>query len=55
LAASGVSYAVNGRSLTRSDGKEVREQIAFWEQRVADEDAGANGGGIVLVKFGEAQ
>jgi hypothetical protein len=52
VAGGGVSYAINGRSLTRANAKEIRDNITFWEDRVALDDAGENGGNV-LVKFGE--
>jgi len=33
--AKGQSYSMNGRTLTLSNVKEVREQIQYWERRVA--------------------
>lgn len=33
--AKGQSYSMNGRSLTMSNAKEIREQIQYWERRVA--------------------
>ena len=32
--ASGQSYSIGGRSLTRANAKEIRENIAFWDARV---------------------
>lgn len=32
--ASGQSYTINGRSLSRADLGKVQEQIEFWERRV---------------------
>jgi hypothetical protein len=29
------AYSINGRSLTRADAKEIREQINFWEQKIS--------------------
>ena len=31
----GQSYTMNGRSLTLANVKEIREQIQYWERRVA--------------------
>jgi len=33
--AKGQSYTMNGRSLTLANAKEIREQIQYWERRVA--------------------
>ena len=33
--AKGQSYSMNGRSLTLANIKEIREQIQYWERRVA--------------------
>ena len=33
--AKGQSYSMNGRSLTLANVREIREQIHYWERRVA--------------------
>lgn len=33
--AKGQSYSMNGRSLTLANTREIREQIQYWERRVA--------------------
>jgi hypothetical protein len=33
--ARGQSYSMNGRSLTMANIREIREQIHYWERRVA--------------------
>ena len=33
--AKGQSYSMNGRSLTLANVKEIREQIQYWERRLA--------------------
>jgi len=33
--AKGQSYAMNGRSITLANIREIREQIHYWERRVA--------------------
>ena len=33
--AKGQIYTMNGRSLTLANSKEIREQIQYWERRVA--------------------
>jgi hypothetical protein len=55
LAAAGVSYAIAGRQLTRSDAEEVRNMLLFWQSQVNAQTAAADGGGIALAQFGEAQ
>jgi len=52
LAAAGVSYAINGRSLTRNDAEEVRKMIEFFEARINADSSDASGG-IALVQYGE--
>lgn len=32
--ATGQSYSVSGRALTRADAKEIRENIVFWNEMV---------------------
>ena len=32
--ASGQSYSISGRSLTRADAKEIRDNIIFWDKQV---------------------
>lgn len=49
--ATGQSYAIGGRTLTRADAKEAREMIDWLEARVSV--ASDDGGGIALVKYGE--
>lgn len=55
LAQAGVSYAVQGRTLTRNDADKVRAQINYWAEQVASESAGEAGSGNVLVRFGQEQ
>ncbi len=42
--AKGQSYSMNGRSLTLANTREIREQIQYWERRVAAFSAGSTGG-----------
>ena len=42
--AKGQSYSMNGRSLTLVNAKEIREQIQYWERRVAAFSVGSTGG-----------
>lgn len=32
--AEGQSYTISGRSLTRANAKEIRDNIVFWDKRV---------------------
>jgi len=32
--ASGQSYTISGRTLTRANAKEIRENIEFWDRKV---------------------
>lgn len=41
--ASGQSYSIAGRSLTRADAREITEKIKFWEGRVKELAASAAG------------
>lgn len=36
--ASGQAYSIGGRSLTRADAKEIRENIIFWNDMVKNLD-----------------
>ncbi len=38
--ANGQSYSIAGRSLTRADAKEIRENITYWNGIVKELDAG---------------
>ncbi len=38
--AAGQSYAIAGRSLTRANAAEIRENIKFWNGMVKDLDSG---------------
>ena len=40
--AKGQSYSMNGRSLTLANTREIREQIQYWERRVAGFQSGSN-------------
>lgn len=50
--ASGESYQINGRTLSRANAEEVRQMIQFWQEQVT-----ADGGddGAALIVFGEPQ
>jgi hypothetical protein len=47
--ASGQSYSVGGRSLTRANAAEIRNNIEFWERKV---QRLASGRGGVRVRYG---
>lgn len=51
--AKGQSYSMNGRSLTLANAREIREQIQYWERRVAAFAVGSTGG-AVLADFSNA-
>lgn len=38
--ASGQSYSIGSRSLTRADAREIREQIKFWDSMTKSLDRG---------------
>jgi hypothetical protein len=42
--ASGQSYSINGRSLTRADASEIRENIDYWEGKVTRLSSSTGGG-----------
>ena len=50
--AKGQSYSMNGRSLTLANAKEIREQIQYWERRVAA-FATSSTGGASLADFSD--
>jgi hypothetical protein len=41
--ASGQSYSIAGRSLTRSDAKTIRDNITFWDTKVQQLSSGRTG------------
>lgn len=41
--ASGLSYKIGQRSLTRTDAAEIRNMISYWERRVSELTAAAAG------------
>ena len=51
--ARGQSYAMNGRSLTLANAREIREQITYWERRVAAFTNPHKNNSIVLADFSE--
>ena len=48
--ASGQSYSIGDRSLTRADAKEIRESLNFWDGKV--KELAANSGGGIRVQLG---
>lgn len=48
--ASGQSYTINGRTMTRANLQELQETLAFWEMR-ATADGNGLGMGTATVQF----
>ncbi|KDP84699.1 hypothetical protein CF70_017940 [Cupriavidus sp. SK-3] len=46
------SYEIEGRKLTRADAAEIRQQITFWEGKLA---AARNGGRRMRIGYGVAE
>ena len=51
--AKGQSYSMNGRCLTLANVREIREQITYWERRVAAFSNFNKNNSVVLVDFSE--
>ncbi len=51
--ARGQSYSMNGRSLTLANAREIREQITYWERRVASFMHPNHNNSAVLADFRE--
>lgn len=51
--AKGQSYSMNGRSLTLANVREIREQILYWERRVANFTNPNQNNNCALVDFSE--
>jgi hypothetical protein len=49
--ATGQSYQINNRTLTRADIREIRDTIEWLEKRIAA--ASGTSGGIILASFEE--
>lgn len=49
--ASGQAYSIAGRSLTRADAKEIRENIKFWNDMVKNISGSASGTGGIATRF----
>jgi hypothetical protein len=55
IAELGAAVQGSGRSFTRADLQAVHQNVLFWQQRETEEQNQQTGGGIALVRFGEAQ
>ena len=51
--ANGQSYSMNGRTLTLANIREIREQIAYWERRVAGFSSSKQISSISLASFND--
>lgn len=51
--AKGQSYSMNGRTLTLANIREIREQIHYWERRVAGFSNSRANSNITLADFRE--
>jgi hypothetical protein len=49
----GQSYSMNGRSLTLANIREIREQILYWERRVASFMHPRQNSNVTLADFSE--
>ena len=49
----GQNYSMNGRSLTLANTREIREQITYWERRVAAFMNPHKDNSILLADFSE--
>lgn len=45
--ATGQSYQIGTRMLTRADLKQIREQMEYWAGKLAEADAEEQGGGYI--------
>lgn len=51
---SGQSYSIDGRSLTRANVADIRDQITYWNNQVNSltaKAAGNNNGGVSIASF----
>jgi len=46
--ASGQSYTIGGRSLTRANAREIRENIDYWDAKVKEISSASATGGIKI-------
>jgi hypothetical protein len=53
LASGAVSYSIFGRSLTKTDSAEIRNNIVFYENRVAATTGIGIGGTTLLASFNQ--
>jgi hypothetical protein len=51
--AKGQSYSMNGRSLTLANSREIREQIQYWERRVAALESATQNQQAALADFSD--
>jgi len=51
--AKGQSYSMNGRSLSLANVREIREQIHYWERRIAALSSSRHNNSITLADFSE--
>lgn len=51
--AKGQSYSMNGRSLTLANTREIREQIQYWERRVASLESANQNQQAALADFSD--
>jgi len=49
--AKGQSYSMNGRSLTLANVREIREQILYWERKVAGFMHPSQNNNVILADF----
>jgi len=50
--ATGQSYSVGGRQLTRADAREIRETIIFWDSQVRRLSSAETSGGRIVIRGG---
>ena len=50
--ATGQSYSVGGRELTRADAAEIRNNIIFWDSQVRRLSSSEASGGRIIIRGG---
>lgn len=50
--ATGQSYTIGGRSLTRADAAEIRNNIIFWDSQVQRLSSSETSGGRIIIRGG---
>lgn len=50
--ATGQSYTIGGRQLTRTDAREIRENIVFWDSQVKRLSSSETSGGRIIIRGG---